>query len=392
MGIENHRKICTSPWFFIPWSHLIVRGFSHDSNTVFSFNNHTPTLATTNPKLPLMPGVTSPVTKVHIFDLKEQGLLSQEVADHVGVHHTTIDCVYNHLLKNPDFYHVEPRSGHPQKLSPEDGQFATLKLSWGHVKTAIDLQHEFLPHIHPDTVHNCLQQQGLSAHKRCRVYYLNWHHISSWLKWARSHQSWKVGDWERVIFSDESKFNLFGSDGLQYCWRRKGQALDPCYTNKQVKHRGGKVMVWGCITAHGVGWLCQVDGYMNSTKYMSILQEGYLRTLEDLHTNQWGSILQSNNDSKHTSKATWAWLKENHISTLDWPASSPDMNIIEILWAHLDDRVEACPNKPSNSTELWKVLQEEWKNISPKYVGKLYESLPRHVEEVCNTKGGSTKY
>jgi hypothetical protein len=201
-----------------------------------------------------------------------------------------------------------------------------------------------------------------------------------------------VGDWERVIFSDESKFNLFGSDGLQYCWRKKGQALDPRYTKKQVKHGGGKVMVWGCITPYGVGRLCRIDGLMNSTKYISILQEGYLGTLQDLQAGQQDFILQGDNDPKHTSKATKAWLKENHIQTLDWPPSSPDMNIIENLWAYLDDRIRAHPNKLSNSTELWKVLQEEWKNISPEYVKKLYESLPRRVKEVCNTKGGNTKY
>ena len=40
VGIENHRKICTSPWFFLPWSHLIVRGFSHDSDSVFFQQPH----------------------------------------------------------------------------------------------------------------------------------------------------------------------------------------------------------------------------------------------------------------------------------------------------------------------------------------------------------------
>jgi hypothetical protein len=201
-----------------------------------------------------------------------------------------------------------------------------------------------------------------------------------------------VKDWERVIFSDESRFNLFGSDGLQYCWRKEGQALDPRYTEKKVKHGGGKVMVWGCITAHGVGRLCRVDGQMNSEKYTSILQEGYLGTLEDLHANRHNFILQSDNDPKHTSKATQAWLKANHIPTLNWPASSPDMNIIENLWAHLDNRIRAHPRKPSNPMELWNILQEEWKNISPEYVRRLYESLPRRVEEVHNAKGGNTRY
>jgi hypothetical protein len=197
------------------------------------------------------------------------------------------------------------------------------------------------------------------------------------LEWAKAHQRWSTGDWERVIFSDESKFNLFGSDGPQYCWRRGGEALDPCYTRKQIKHGGGKVMVWGCVTAHGVGRLCQIDGKVDSKKYISILQEAYLRTLEDLHTNQQGVTLQADNDLKHTSKATQAWLEGNRISTLNWPANSPDVNIMENLWAYLDDRIWAHPKKLSNSTEFWNALQEEWNRISREYVQKLYECTPR---------------
>ena len=339
-----------------------------------------------------MPGSTSPVTKARIFDLKNGGLPSQEVAERLGIHCTTVDRVYHRLLKNPEFYHVEPKSGRPQKLSPQDRRFATLQLARGHAKTAIDIQRNFFPHVHPDTIRNSLREEGLSAFKRRRVPFLNQHHIRSRLKWARAHQSWSVRDWERVIFSDESKFNLFGSDGLQYCWRRGGQALDPRYTKKEVKHGGGKLMVWGCVTPYGVGRLYRINGRMDSTKYISILQEAYLGTLEDLHTSRKNFIFQADNDPKHTSKVAQAWLKENHISTLNWPASSPDMNILENLWAHLDDCIWAHPKKLSNTTELWEVLQEEWKQISPEYVRKLYESLPRRVEEVCNAKGGNTKY
>ena len=251
---------------------------------------------------------------------------------------------------------------------------------------------QFFPHVHPYTVRNTLREQGLSAYRKQSVPLLTWRHIHCHLDWARAHQSWSMEQWRRVIFSDKSKFNLFGSDGLQYCWRRRGEALDPRYTKKKVKHGGGKVMVWGCITAYGVGWLYRIDGKMDSKKYISILQDAYLGTLEDLHTNRQSIILQADNDPKHTSKATWAWLEGNQISTLNWPASSPDMNIIENLWSYLDDKVRTHPTILSNSTKLWNVLQEEWKRISPEYIRKLYESLPKRIEAVCNAKGGNTKY
>ena len=113
--------------------------------TVFSFNNNTLTPATTNPKLLLMPSTTSLVIKICISNLKEQGFPSQEVADRVGVHRATVDHVYNHLLRNLDFYHVEPDSSCPWKLSPEDRRFAALELAWGYIKTTVDLQCEFSP-------------------------------------------------------------------------------------------------------------------------------------------------------------------------------------------------------------------------------------------------------
>ena len=47
-------------------------------------------------------------------------------------------------------------------------------------------------------------------------------------------------------FSDESIFHPFGSDGMEWCWRKPGDCLDPWFTKKKVKHGNGKVVVlWG---------------------------------------------------------------------------------------------------------------------------------------------------
>ena len=37
---------------------------------------------------------------------------------------------------------------------------------------------------------------------------------------------------------------------------KPGKALDEQFTKKVVKHGGGNVMVWGCLTASGVGRIC----------------------------------------------------------------------------------------------------------------------------------------
>ena len=57
------------------------------------------------------------------------------------------------------------------------------------------------------------------------------------------------------------------------------------------------------------------------------------------------------------------------LSVMEWPAQSPDLNPIELLWEPLDRMVrKKCPSSQSN---LWEVLQEAWGEISSDYLNKL---------------------
>ncbi len=48
--------------------------------------------------------------------------------------------------------------------------------------------------------------------------------------------------WNLVLWSDETKINLFGSDGVKCVWRQTGEEYkDKCVL---VKHGGGSVMIW----------------------------------------------------------------------------------------------------------------------------------------------------
>ena len=52
-----------------------------------------------------------------------------------------------------------------------------------------------------------------------------------------------MADWNKVIWSDESKFDLFGSDGRYYMRRRVGEEYLAECVQQTVKF--GLVMVWG---------------------------------------------------------------------------------------------------------------------------------------------------
>ncbi|KAG1486602.1 hypothetical protein G6F54_013231 [Rhizopus delemar] len=47
------------------------------------------------------------------------------------------------------------------------------------------------------------------------------------LAWAMAHKVWITDDWRRMVFIDETKVNVFGSDGCKYYWSRPDYALQP---------------------------------------------------------------------------------------------------------------------------------------------------------------------
>ncbi|GFV03860.1 transposable element Tcb2 transposase [Trichonephila clavipes] len=56
--------------------------------------------------------------------------------------------------------------------------------------------------------------------------------------------------WNEVIFSDECKFNIFGSDGRLMVRRKPNTSHHTKHTTPTVKHGGGSVMilgVYGCV-------------------------------------------------------------------------------------------------------------------------------------------------
>ncbi|KAG1037751.1 hypothetical protein G6F43_012798 [Rhizopus delemar] len=86
------------------------------------------------------------------------------------------------------------------------------------------------------------------------------------LEWAKKHRNWTVQDWRQVVFSDETKINVWGSDGCKYYWRRPGDPLQPHHLDFTVKHEAGKLMMWGCITSEGPG--CTVATKTVRTKHI----------------------------------------------------------------------------------------------------------------------------
>ena len=155
-----------------------------------------------------------------------------------------------------------------------------------------------------------------------------------------------------------------------------------------VKHGGGSVVVWGCFAGDRVDDLYQVHGKLNQHGYHSILQRHAIPS--ELRLVGQSFILQQDNDPKHTSKLCKNYLakkeSEGQLNLMTWPAQSPDLNPIELVWDKLDKRVKA--KLPTSALHLWELLQKSWEDMSGDFLLKLVNQMPRVCEAVIKAKGG----
>lgn len=166
----------------------------------------------------------------------------------------------------------------------------------GWAKDVSELKHMQFSHLSVSTVRCALQRHGLWAYVHYKKPYLSKEARKGCYKRANTFLNWMDEDWLHVIFSNESKFKLFSSDGHQWCWRYQEQALDPWFTQKKVKHGGGSFMVWGCIIPKGISWLHCIEGTMDAAVYTQILQKSLLQSLYNHRIKKTSVYFQQDND------------------------------------------------------------------------------------------------
>uniref|UniRef100_A0A3P9JP88 Transposase Tc1-like domain-containing protein n=1 Tax=Oryzias latipes TaxID=8090 RepID=A0A3P9JP88_ORYLA len=181
--------------------------------------------------------------------------------------------------------------------------------------------------------------------------------------------------WKNILWTDETKINLYQNDGQRKVWRRRGEAPDPKHTTSSVKHGGGSVMVWACMAASGTGTPVFIDDVtqdrsspMNSEVFRDRLSaqiqvnaalsaqiqvnaapsaqiQVNAALSAQIQVNAAPSvqiqvnaakligrrfIIQMDNDPKHPAKATQEFIKAKKWNILEWPSQSPDLNPLSI--------------------------------------------------------------
>jgi hypothetical protein len=92
------------------------------------------------------------------------------------------------------------------------------------------------------------------------------------LAWLKKQEQWTLDRWKSVLWSHESKFEIFGSILRVFVRRRVGERMISTCVVPTMKQGGGGVIVWGCFAGDTVCDLFRTQSTLNQHGYHSILQ------------------------------------------------------------------------------------------------------------------------
>lgn len=239
------------------------------------------------------------------------------------------------------------------------------------------------------TVRNYIRTTAFRSRVPRKVPYLSPKNIARRLELCKEWTSFEQSDWDKVIWSDETKINLFSSDGRRRVYRRAMEALKSENCLPTVKHGGGSIMIWECMSSKGVGKIEIIKGIMDKLYYKSILTRN-LKSSAALMSLGDDFTFQQDNDPKHTSAIVKDYFTKKGIKVLDWPSQSPDLNPIEHLWDHLKRAVNKL--KITSLKDLEQKVLEIWNNIPAKVCSDLVNTMNDRVNCVIRAKGKHIPY
>lgn len=338
--------------------------------------------------------VTVEIRKL-ILKLRIEGKSMAIIAETVGLVKSTVQTIIENF-NNTGSYRSKSRFGRPTKLTERNRRRiiceVTAKPKISANILAENIYNTSQIRVHPETIRRCIRREGYHSRIPRRKPFISLVNKAKRLAFAKKYYKIHEQDanfWNRVIFTDECKFNVFSKDGRAKVWRKPNTEMLLKNLTPTVKHGSGSVMVWGCMAGNGVGELHFIEGIMDKFVYLDILKTNFTASVEKLGLSA-NYIFQHDNDPKHTSGLVREWLLYHVRNQLNSPPQSPDLNVIEHLWDELKRRVRK--REVYNKEQLKKILMEEWVNITPDVTEKLVSSMPRRLEAVIEYEGGPTSY
>lgn len=291
---------------------------------------------------------------------KELGLSGREIARRLNRSKTVV----NSYLADPQHY-GKNQKGRTAEATTLREKRLILRLASNSTLPATKIRANSGVSASIATVRRIIRKSGtIQRRKLKKKPVLRQVHKEHRMNFAGEHVAWS-SEWKRVVFSDEKKFNLDGPDGYNFYFHdlRKEELI-------LARHhsRTSGVMVWGAITYYGTIELEFLSTTMNGNNYKCLLERSFPKVKNIFGPLPW--IFQQDNAPIHTSRVVRSWIQSEDVELLPWPPYSPDLNIIENVWAWLSRKVYEGGRQFEDKDTLIEAIRDAWAQISLDYLKK----------------------
>ncbi len=240
--------------------------------------------------------------KNKIVNLHKAGMGYKTIAKQLGEQVTTVGVIIRKWKKHKITVNL-PRSGAACKISPRGVSMIMRTVRNQPRTTWEDLVNDLKAAgtiVTKKTIGNTLRREGLKSCSARKVPLLKKAHVQARLKFANEHLNDSEENWVKVLWSDETKIELFGISPTRRVWRRRNAAYDPKNAIPTIKHGGGNIMLWSVFLLRGQENCTASKGRWTGS---CLIRAKALKPARALKMGR-GWIFQHDNVPKHTAKAT----------------------------------------------------------------------------------------
>lgn len=332
-------------------------------------------------------------TRNQIIGMHAAGMSFKTIGRNMGYHYTVISrLVRKHAQTGCAIDRA--RSGRPTVTTQREDRLLLRNARREPFSTSPQLKRLWLPNrpISTRTVRNRLKAAGLKARRVIKRPMLTDRHKRLRLAWCMARIHWNLRTWRKIHWSDESRFLLHVTDGRTRVWRHKNTAYTPKNIMPTVAYGGGSVMVWGCISHDCKLDLITIRGNLTGAQYIRDVLQPVVVPHFDNHPLATRPQYMDDNARPHRSRAVLDFMRASAVTTLPWPALSPDLNPLEHVWDILGRRIQARQPPLQNLQQLEAALHAEWVSLTREQIRRLTGGMRRRVQCVIRVRGGCNRY
>ena len=322
--------------------------------------------------------------RAHIQILHDKGWTHRAIAKEVQVSMDSVDRWAMRLG-----LHDNHRSGAPTVLTPDQREWLIAQVEAKTRRSTRFLSREFSKlgtRVSPRTVVRVLKSEGLKPyHRRKRP------HIKAVQASARGVfcKKYKSLDWRRIVFADEKSFSAYTvlNSKNDIVWARRIEDVPFRETEKYPAH----VKAIITMSSRRLGKPFFYTGKLNAAMYVKALQQSGLVEHPKTFVHGGNVFLMHDGDTGHTGQLTQNFLTQQGIQYVpkeDWPANSPDLNVIENLLSWL--AVEVDRADPRTSQQLRTAVLNAHTRVPRSLLKALCESFPERLKLIAKAKGSYT--